>query len=151
MRRSPDPMQKAPWFSLTYQIIGLAMQVHNELGPGHREEVYHNAMVAKLTNAGMSFVDELFQAVTLEDGTVVGQNKPDLVIDDTVIVELKARTHGMTVDDQAQVIGYFAAFAQCPVGLWINFGRARLEYHRLLPPKSVRAFQRRKWDGARSG
>jgi hypothetical protein len=38
----------APWSELTYQIIGLAMALHNEIGPGHRESVYHNGMVIKL-------------------------------------------------------------------------------------------------------
>ena len=51
----------------------------------------------------------------------------------------------MTRDDEAQVIGYFAVLPQCPAALFINFGRPRLEYRRLLPPVKVKAFQRRKW------
>jgi GxxExxY protein len=51
-------IQDAPWLKLTYAIIGLAMQVHNELGPGHREAVYHDAMAAKLQQAGLNFEDE---------------------------------------------------------------------------------------------
>ena len=138
----------APWTRLTYKIIGLAMEVHNELGPGHREYVYHNAMVAKLKQTDLCFEDEPDCPVTLDDGTIVGGNRPDLVIEQTVIVELKARSHLMTKDDQAQVIGYFAALPECPVALFINFGRPRLEHHRLLPPKKVQAYQRVKWGKA---
>ena len=48
----------APWIDLTYRIIGLAMELHNELGPGHRESVYHNGMVIKLQGAGRPFESE---------------------------------------------------------------------------------------------
>ena len=142
---SKDVIQDAPWLEYTYKIIGLAMEAHNELGPGHREPVYHNAMVAKCEKADLSFEDEPFIPITLDDGTVVGGNSPDLVVEQIVIVELKARSHLMTKDDMARIIGYFAALPECPVALYINFGRPRLEYSRLLPPKKVKAFQREKW------
>ena len=47
MPKPKDVIQDAPWMKLTHKIIGLAMEVHNELGPGHREQVYHDAMTAK--------------------------------------------------------------------------------------------------------
>lgn len=115
-----------------YKIIGLAMKVHNELTWTSRSGLSQR-------NGGK------FKPITLDDGTVVGGNSPDLVAEQTVIVELKARSHLMTRDDMAQIIGYFAALPQCPVALFINFGRPRLEYRRLLPPKKVKAFQREKW------
>jgi GxxExxY protein len=144
-KKPKEVIQDAPWLKLTYKIIGLAMEVHNELGPGHREAVYHNAMAAKFQAAEINFEDEPYIAITLEDGTVVGGNRPDLVAEDMVIVELKARFYLMTRDDMAQIIGYFAALPQCSVALFINFGRPRLEYRRLFPPRKVQAFQRRKW------
>ena len=144
-KESKNVIQDAPWLPHTYKIIGLAMEAHNELGPGHRESVYHNAMAAKCGKADLNFEDEPFIPITLDDGTVVGGNSPDLVVEQTVIVELKARSHLMTNDDVARIIGYFAALPQCPVALFINFGRPRLEYHRLLPPKKIKAFQREKW------
>ena len=136
---------KAPHAQLTYKIIGLAMEVHNELGPGHREADYHDALAIKLRNAGLNFLDEPEVPITLDSGETVKIRKPDFVVEGGVIVELKGRSHLVTNDDQAQVIGYFAALPQCPVGLFFNFGRPRLEYHRLYPPKKVQAFQRQKW------
>ncbi len=145
MPKPKDIIQDAPWMKLTYKIIGLAMEIHNELGPGHREQVYHDAMTVKLKQANLNFEDEPYLPVTLEDGSVVGGNSPDHVVERTVIAEYKARSHLMTKDDEAQVIGYFAVLSECPVALFINFGRPRLEYHRLLPPQKVKAFQRGKW------
>lgn len=138
-------LANAPLPELTYRIIGLAMQVHNELGPGHREADYHDAMAIKLHEAGLRLLDEPEIAVTLDNGEVVKTRSPDFVVEDAVIVELKGRGHLMTKDDQAQVIGYFAILPQCPVALFFNFGRPRLEHHRLLPPRKVVAFQRSKW------
>lgn len=138
-------IQDAPWMKLTYTIIGLAMQVHNELGPGHRESVYHDAMAVKLKQAGLNFQDEPYIPVTLDDGSVVGGDSPDHIVEETVIVEYKARSHLMTKDELAQVIGYYAVLPQYPVALFFNFGRPRLEYHRLLRPLKVAAYQRRKW------
>lgn len=135
----------APHEKLTYKVIGLAMQVHNELGPGHREADYLDALVIKFKQANLNFVDEPEILITLDSGEVVKTRRPDFVIEQSVIVELKGRSHLMTKDDEAQVIGYFAALPECPVALFINFGRPRLEYHRLFPPNKVTAFQRQKW------
>ncbi|MGH2592107.1 MAG: GxxExxY protein, partial [Anaerolineae bacterium] len=99
----------APHKDLTYRIIGLAMEVHNELGPGHREADYHDALHIKLRQANLYFEDEPPVVITLDSGEVVKTRKPDFVVDRLVIVELKGRSHLMTKDDQAQVIGYFAA------------------------------------------
>lgn len=131
----------APWSALTYQIIGLAMALHNEIGPGHREIVYHNGMVIKLQGAGRIFESEPYIPVTLADGTVVRGQIPDVFVERTVIVELKAHVYTMSKDEEAQVIGYFAALPESPVALYFNFGRPRLEYHRLFPPKAVQAYR----------
>jgi hypothetical protein len=90
------------------------------------------------------------EALGLPSGLKVGGNRPDLVVERTVIVELKARSHLMTKDEEAQVIGYFAGFPHCPAALYLNFGRPRLEYHRLLLPKKVQAFRREKWAADKS-
>jgi len=137
--------QDAPHKDITYKIIGLAMEVHNELGPGHREKDYQDALAIKFKQAELDFEDEPETLITLDSGEVVKIREPDFVIARLVIVEIKGRTHLMTKDDQAQVIGYFAALPDCTVALFFNFGRPRLEYHRLFPPKKVKAFQRQKW------
>jgi GxxExxY protein len=66
----------APWIDLTYRIIGLAMELHNELGPGHRESVYHNGMVIKLQSAALAFESEPYIAVALADSAQVKVKLP---------------------------------------------------------------------------
>jgi GxxExxY protein len=147
--QQPKPViTDAPWIGLTYQIIGLAMALHNELGPGHREIVYHNGMVIKLQSAGRSFESDPYVPIALADGVVVKGQRPDLVVERLVIVELKAHIYTLSRDEQAQVIGYFAALPECPVALYLNFGRPRLEYRRLFPPTTVQAYRRERWGSA---
>ena len=146
MGQQPKPViTDAPWINLTYQTIGLAMELHNELGPGHRESAYHNGMVVKLQNASRILESEPYVPVTLADGTAVRGQCPDLVVERLVIVELKAHIYTLSRDEQAQVIGYFAALPECPVALYLNFGRPRLEFRRLFPPKTVQAYRRSRW------
>jgi GxxExxY protein len=78
----------APWTGLTHLIIGSAMAVHNELGPGPRESAYHNALLIKLQAAGQTFDSEPYLPVSLADGTLVKGRCPDFVVGQIVIVEL---------------------------------------------------------------
>ena len=112
--------------------------------PGHREVVYHRALETKLHEAKADFVSEPCISVELDDATVVGLYYPDFVVEDAVIVEIKAHSHPLTNDDVAQVIDYFAGI-DSEVALLINFGRRRLEWKRLFPPKKIREHRRRKW------
>ena len=135
----------APHAKITYRIVGAAMAVHNDLGPGHREEVYQRAMVVKmpLPPFELSFEDEPALPVYDEQGALLYSYKPDLVVEQAVITELKAQTHSLTNDDIAQVFDYFAA-SEYKIALLINFGRPRLEWKRLFPPQNIQE-HRRKW------
>ncbi len=134
--KKQGPIANAPHADLTFKILGLAMQVRDDLGPGHREEVYHNALAARLKNA-VGFDDEPTLFVADELGNVIYQYKPDFVIEGKVIVEVKAHTYPLTPNEIAQVLDYFAA-SDHEVALLINFGRMRLEWKRLFPPEKIR-------------
>ena len=135
----------ARYQDVTYRIIGAAMEVHTKLGPAHAEAIYQKALELKLPEAGLSFEAQKPVEVLL-DGTAVGLYYLDFLIEEQVIVEIKARPEQMSGDDQWQVIKYFAS-VDCPVALWINFGRPRLEYHRLFPPKKLADHRDRKQVG----
>ena len=111
------------------------MEVHNHLGPGHPEEIYQRAMELKLLEASLSFEAQKPIEVML-DGTALGLYYLDFLVEDHIIVEIKAKYDPMSGDDQWQVIKYFAAI-DSPVALWINFGRLCLVYHRLFPPRTI--------------
>ncbi|MBM2849656.1 MAG: GxxExxY protein, partial [Anaerolineales bacterium] len=125
-----------PYDALRYKIIGLAMAIHNELGPGFPEEIYHRAMIVGLTVDGVPHVAEFEIEISFR-GQTIGKFELDLVADQKVIVELKAVSALAPIHEQ-QVIAYLAA-SGLPVGLLINFGAAKLEFKRLFPPKAVQS------------
>jgi GxxExxY protein len=132
---------------LTYRIIGACMAVHNDLGPGHREVVYQRALAAKFTELGIAYEEEPPLPVVDENGNTLIVYAPDFRVEAQVWLDLKAQSHQITGDDEAQMIDYFSADAgkTCNVGLLVNFGRPRLEWNRVFPPKKIAEFRRKKW------
>ena len=119
---------------LTYRIIGAAMEVHNQLGAGYKEEVYEKALEVELNKADISVVRQ-FPAPVEYQGEQVAVFYLDLFVEGQVVVEIKAFSHQLTNDELAQVINYLKA-TQAPVGLLFNFGRRKLEYRRVFPGKA---------------
>lgn len=119
------------------------MAVHNDLGPGDREEVYQRAIVRRLPEAGLAVEEQVPVPVALDGGALLTYYL-DLRVEQDVIVELKAVSHPATSDDIAQVIDYLAATGY-PVALLLNYGRDRLEYRRILPPRKIAGHRRRRW------
>ncbi len=129
---------------LTYKVIGLAMAVHNDLGPGHRESTYHNAMHQRLLDASLAVEREPELPIVDENGNQVNFYRPDHRVEQVLLVEYKAHSFPLTNDDAAQCIDYLAA-SDCSVCLLFNFGRRRLEWKRLFPPKKILEHRRRRW------
>jgi len=112
---------------LTGKVIGCAMSVHSELGPGYLEKVYENAMVVALTEAGIR-VQQQVPVKAMFHEVVVGDFIADLLVDDWLIVELKAVT-ALAVAHEVQLVSYLKA-TRHEVGLLINFGAASLQFKR---------------------
>jgi GxxExxY protein len=125
---------------LTYRIIGVAMAVHNEIGPGFKEEVYEKAMQVELNRAGIG-VERQVPVPVIFKGEQVALFYLDLFVEDQVVLELKAFSHQLTNDELAQVINYLKA-SKAPVGLLFNFGRRKLEFRRVFPSKDNKPVQR---------
>ena len=114
-------------YGLTGTIIKCAFQVSNELGAGFLELVYENAMLVALKDEGIKAVSQKPIEVTFR-GQAVGTYFADLLVEETVIVELKA-VKAIAPEHQAQIINYLKATG-VEVGLLINFGNPKLEYKR---------------------
>ncbi|MGA7935694.1 MAG: GxxExxY protein [Kovacikia sp.] len=117
-----------PGNDLTYKIIGCAMKVHNTMGPGFQEVIYQRCLAIELERAGISFVREQEQKVYY-DGIEVGMRRADFVVENQIVVELKALVQLEDVH-LAQAKNYTVAY-DFPLGLLINFGGKSLE-HKLL-------------------
>jgi GxxExxY protein len=116
---------------LTGRIIGVCLDVFHELGAGFSESVYHKALAIALRQAGISVESEVSVQVLFR-GEVVGNFFADLLVEGTVIVELKAVAQ-LLPEHQSQVINYLKGTGR-DVGLLVNFGGRRLDFKRLERP-----------------
>ena len=112
---------------LTYKIIGAAMEVHNTLGPGFLEAVYEAALAYELQRLGLSFERQKVLPVYYK-GMIIGEYRADFVVENSVIIEIKAQK-GLTAIDEAQLINYLKATGM-QVGLLLNFGAKSLQHER---------------------
>ena len=104
---------------VTEQIIGAAHTVHNTLGYGFLEKVYHNALLIELKKANLDVI--LQKPITLMyDNQVIGEFFADIVVNNKVIVEVKA-TNQYNPAFEAQLLNYLKG-ANLQVGLILNFG-----------------------------
>lgn len=113
--------------ALTRTIIGCAMRVHGALGSGFLEAVYVRALAWELRRAALAVACER-QLVVRYRGVAVGVFVPDLVVEECVIVELKAVTRIVTAHE-VQLVNYLTA-AGIDTGLLLNFGAPSLEVRR---------------------
>ncbi|MEM9848325.1 MAG: GxxExxY protein [Bacteroidota bacterium] len=117
---------------LTYKIIGCAMKVHSKMGVGFQEVIYQRCLAIELERAGLSYAREQEQSVYY-DNIEVGTRRADFVVENQVVVELKAL---IKLEDVhiAQAKNYTVAY-DFPKGLLINFGAKSLEYKLMFNPK----------------
>jgi len=102
------------------QIRQTAYDIHVYHGHGHLEKVYENALAHRLRKAGLAVNQQHPIKVYDEDGTVIGDYFADLLVEDTVVIELKtAKT--IAPEHQAQILGYLKS-SRRKHGLLINFG-----------------------------
>ena len=117
---------------LTYKIIGCAMKVHNTLGAGFQEVIYQRCLAIELGRASVGFVREQEHTIYY-DGIEVGTRRADFVVENKVVVELKAVVNLEDVH-LAQAKNYTVAY-DFPLGLLINFGNQSLQHKLLFNPK----------------
>ena len=137
----PKPgLVKTDYDELTYKVNGFAMQVHNELKPGHKERFYQRRL-AELCRAGGLEVNPEQRVEVWVDDMLVGYMFLDLWIENQLVVECKALAHQLTNDEVYQAVSYLAATGT-DVGMIYNFGRSRLDYRRIFPPSQIQNWQK---------
>ena len=117
---------------ITEKIIGSAMKVHSTLGNGFQEVIYQRCLYIEMKDSGLSFIREMEMPVMYND-IEVGTRRVDFLVEDKIMVELKAI---IIMEDVhlAQALNYLEAY-NLEVGLIINFGSKSLQFKRLLNKK----------------
>ena len=114
-----------------YAVVGAAMAVYNELGPGFLEAVYHEALELELGWRRIPFATRVPLTVTYKDTVLNKRYEADLIAYGQIVVELKALAQ-MTSVEQAQLLNYLKVTGY-RVGVLINFGHAsELQWKRMV-------------------
>lgn len=110
---------------LSHTVIGAAMRVHSHFGPGYLEEVYKNALMVELKACGIDAAKEVSIPVDYH-GVRVGNYQADIIVEKTLILELKAVSL-LVARHEAQLVNYLTATG-IEDGLLINFGADSLQF-----------------------
>ena len=105
--------------NLTEKIIKIFYKVYNNLGYGFLEKVYENAMMIEFKRIGIPVVSQ-FAIKVVYESEVIGEYFADILVDNKVIVEIKA-AKSLAVENEAQLLNYLKA-TDIEVGLLLNFG-----------------------------
>src|SRR5688572_24591314 len=117
-------------FQLCDVVRETGFAIHSYHGPGHLEKVYENALVNRLRKLGLDVKQQHPLTVYDEDGTVVGEYLADLLVENCLIVELKA-ARAIADEHVAQILGYLHA-SRIEHGLLINFGAAKFSIQKFV-------------------
>jgi GxxExxY protein len=104
---------------LTEQVIRIFYRVYNKLGYGFLEKIYENAMMIELKKEAIFAVSQCALKV-FYDGEIVGEYYADVLVDNKLILEIKAGNH-LVEENEAQLLNYLKA-TDIEVGLLVNFG-----------------------------
>ena len=125
------PSEDYQFKDLTHQIIGAAMRVHSFLGNGFQEVIYQRALAYEFNQANLNFQREQEQYIFYREcAEPIGTRRADFIVENKVLVELKATTKLEEVH-KAQILNYLRAY-RFEVGLLINFGEKSLFFKRFV-------------------
>ena len=124
-------MEKLIQKAETYQIIGICMEVHRELGFGFAEIVYKDALEIEAGIGEIPIHREKRYDIVYKGNKLKHKYFADFVMFGNIIVEIKASREGIADEHIAQILNYMKV-SGCGVGLIINFGKRSLEHKRLV-------------------
>ena len=124
--------EKLLYKELSYKVIGVAIEVHKTLGPGFLESIYQRAFEAELEMQKIPFKAQKRIKIFYKNINL-GFQVLDLIIDDKIVVEMKAVPEILPIH-KAQLLSYLMA-TEYKLGILINFGAASLQYKRIAVSK----------------
>jgi len=109
---------------LTYRVIGAAIEVHKQLGPGLLESVYQKCLAHELRLRGIGFKSQILTELNYKECIVPAELRCDLLIEDSIVIELKSCENVLPVHE-AQLLTYMRLLEK-PKGILINFNTVNI-------------------------
>jgi GxxExxY protein len=139
--------KKLLYGDLTYRVRGAIFTVYNELGFGHKENIYQKALIKEFEILNIPYKQEVGLDVKYK-GDIVGKYRPDFVIDDKIIIEIKS-VEFMTKSYEEQLLHYLKTTGYS-LGFLVNFGSNRLFIKRLIWTNNPRVSVRNQCESIRN-
>jgi GxxExxY protein len=114
----------------TFKIIGICMEVHNQLDKGFSEVVYSDALEIEFIDNNIKYSKEQKFNISYKGNILPHKYRADFIINDTIILEIKA-IQCLTSSHVKQTLNYLAV-SKLKIGLLINFGEDSLKYKRVI-------------------
>ena len=131
--------EKFLYKELSYKIVGLCMEIHREYGYLHKEGVYHNVLIEKLTSNSLDFKSkQKINIYSKETGKRLGCYEPDFIVDNKIILELKATP--ITLKQFEIQLSEYIKISEYEVGYLINFGSQSLYFKRIIYTNNNKGF-----------
>jgi GxxExxY protein len=115
---------------LTGKIIGAAIEVHRQLGPGFIESIYENALVYELRKRGLKVEQQLEMPVIYDGNVEVGKHRLDLLVEGEIVIDLKAISE--LLDVHFAIVKSQLRAVKRKHGLLLNFAKVKLEAKRVI-------------------
>ena len=129
MKREGDRMA-LEFADLTGKIIGAAIEVHRQLGPGFIESIYENALVYELRKRGLKVEQQLEVSIIYDGNIEVGKHRLDLLVEGEIVIDLKAISE--LLDVHFAIVKSQLRAVKRKHGLLLNFAKVKLEAKRVI-------------------
>lgn len=123
---------------LSYQLRGLFFNIRNIYGPGQKENIYQNLLVNTLKENKIPFEKEKAINIYTLNGKTAGTYKPDFVIDDKIILEIKSSRFTTKIDEKQ--LYYYLRNSKYEIGFLINFSTPKLYIKRIIYTNDKKPF-----------
>ena len=123
---------------LTYKLRGLFFDIRNTYGPGQKENIYGNLLAETLKENKIPFAKEKIINIYTPNKKVAGTYKPDFVVDNKIIVEIKSSSYTTRVDEKQ--LYYYLRNSNYEIGLLVNFSTPKLYIKRIIYTNDKKPF-----------
>jgi len=114
---------------LSYQLVGCFYEVYNEIGPAHKEQIYHEALKILFKEKGLKFESKPKTPILFKDKKL-GVYEPDFLIDQKIVIEIKSVFNMPKVFEQQ--LYYYMKGTEFKIGYLVNFGSERIDIRRRI-------------------
>ncbi len=121
--------EKLLYKDLSYKIVGCFYEVYNELGPAHKEQIYHEALKIVFAEKGIEYKEKRRLRIKFK-GKEIGIYEPDFIIEDKIIIEIKSVLNMPKVFEKQ--LYYYLRGTDYKIGYLVNFGNENIDIRRRI-------------------